>query len=753
MIESIKTELRGIDRMNELRIFKKYLAKYLLVMLMVVCCCIPFGMVMYRYIREYTISSSLNQLEENVKEMDSQVGKMHMVVSMMGEDSNLLDLKRIHGTLPGPRYLDMKYMKERLFEIHNIYDFSSMSFLLFTNNPVFISASQVDADFYDYYGKFLSLEGMDAQEFRNMIFEAWESSPYIGVSGLTFYGSQREIYLDRAVLYVESVESKSGVGERNAFLTFIIDGKKMADAILPENCRDTALLQVRDRTGSVILSIGEGAEKMETGELPEKDEYQILHYKGKESGLSFAVGYPRGGVHQQLTYIAALILGYLVIGCLAALIFTVGCTWHWFKPFRRVLTEASRYQQAPETKVNEYDYIRESILKLVSVKDEMEMKMLLADTQKQAIMLESIFMKGFSSEEAKEEFCERYSLEQEDYYMAALWAEGGDAAGRQRRVFHMVEELQKDCKGQVLAVYPAEDKSYAMIGASQEIDDETLRRSLVTMAEDTDDEQITMVVGISKRQTDLTKIHVACTQARHTVRAYRSRHESCVEFYKDSYEVKKSSFHTDTMRRLYDQLLSANGEAIQELFQEVHREAKEQPELYEFRKTEVYYGFLFTIHSACQQLMLPIRQSVVEAELNELTLEQCLDRLCETCLVICDRVGEKKDQKKEERKQQLAEYMEKNFSRPELNAEVAAEELGMSEKYLYLLLKEQTGRTFAAYLEDLRITFARKCLEETDWSNERVAEEAGFGSANSFYRVFKKQTGVSPSVYRKNRKE
>ena len=79
--------------MNEKKVFKKYLARYLLVMLAVVFCCIPFGAVAYRYIRDYTISSNLNQLEENVKEIDSQVGKMHMVVTMMGEDSNQMCIR------------------------------------------------------------------------------------------------------------------------------------------------------------------------------------------------------------------------------------------------------------------------------------------------------------------------------------------------------------------------------------------------------------------------------------------------------------------------------------------------------------------------------------------------------------------------------------------------------------------------------------------------------------------------------------
>lgn len=167
-----------------------------------------------------------------------------------------------------------------------------------------------------------------------------------------------------------------------------------------------------------------------------------------------------------------------------------------------MLTEVAQYQPVPEEIVNEYDYIRDSILKLVSDKDEMEMKMLLADTQKQAILLESIFMKGFYGEEAKQEFCSKYSLNPSDsYYMVEFRAEGGDASGRQRRVFEMVEALQKGYQGKVLAVYPGPDKSYAMLTAKADMDDETLKRNLTYMAEDTDNDQVTVIVGISKRQT------------------------------------------------------------------------------------------------------------------------------------------------------------------------------------------------------------------------------------------------------------
>ncbi len=459
------------------------------------------------------------------------------------------------------------------------------------------------------------------------------------------------------------------------------------------------------------------------------------------------------GVHTQLTYMITLILLYLAVGCFTAFLFTIGWTWHCFKPFRRVLSEVAQYQPAPEKPINEYDYIRDSILKLVSAKDEMEMKMLLADTQKQAILLERIFMKGFSGEDAKQQFCEKYSLNPDDnYYMVEFRSEGGDASGRQRRVFEIVEALQNGYQGNFLAVYPGPDKSYAILTVPADMDDDTLKQNLTYLAEDTCNDQVTMIIGISKRQNQLEKIHTACTQARHTVRAYRHRQTNRVEFYQESYDIKNSSFHSDTLRKLYDLLLSGNEPTLRELFAEIQKESQAQPELYEFRKTEIYYSFLFTIHSVCQQLKLPILAPETEQDLNDMSLEQCLNKLLNICSVICQKADIKRDQKKEDLKQQILLYMEQNFNRAELNAVMASEELGISEKYLYMLLKEQTGRTFSNYLEDLRMIFAIKCLEETDLSNEKIAQESGFGSTNSFYRIFKKQTGVSPSIYRKNRK-
>lgn len=54
-----------------------------------------------------------------------------------------------------------------------------------------------------------------------------------------------------------------------------------------------------------------------------------------------------------------------------------------------------------------------------------------------------------------------------------------------------------------------------------------------------------------------------------------------------------------------------------------------------------------------------------------------------------------------------------------ITASSVSREMKISEKYLSQFMKEQTGETFASYLERLRIVKAKQYLEETDLSNEK----------------------------------
>ena len=60
-------------------------------------------------------------------------------------------------------------------------------------------------------------------------------------------------------------------------------------------------------------------------------------------------------------------------------------------------------------------------------------------------------------------------------------------------------------------------------------------------------------------------------------------------------------------------------------------------------------------------------------------------------------------------------------------------------------------KTFSEYTQELRIQYVLKKLIDVPYFRkytlQAIAEEVGYKDANTFVRVFKKQTGLSPNYY------
>ena len=75
---------------------------------------------------------------------------------------------------------------------------------------------------------------------------------------------------------------------------------------------------------------------------------------------------------------------------------------------------------------------------------------------------------------------------------------------------------------------------------------------------------------------------------------------------------------------------------------------------------------------------------------------------------------------------------------------------GLHPKYAMKLFKRECGITLLQYLHQLRVSHAQRLLMTTQERITDIALDSGFGSAASFYEIFKKETGTNPSVFRDN---
>lgn len=93
------------------------------------------------------------------------------------------------------------------------------------------------------------------------------------------------------------------------------------------------------------------------------------------------------------------------------------------------------------------------------------------------------------------------------------------------------------------------------------------------------------------------------------------------------------------------------------------------------------------------------------------------------------------------------EYIDANFSNPELSIEMVADYLGISSGHLSRLFRKETEYTMMTYLVNRRMRAAKNLLKDYSHKVYEVAEKVGYRDIAYFSATFKKYVGVSPSEY------
>ena len=92
-------------------------------------------------------------------------------------------------------------------------------------------------------------------------------------------------------------------------------------------------------------------------------------------------------------------------------------------------------------------------------------------------------------------------------------------------------------------------------------------------------------------------------------------------------------------------------------------------------------------------------------------------------------------------------HMEKQF--PEaISIETLAQDLGVSPRHFKRRFKKATGDSPLNYLQRVRIEAAKQKLETTMETINEITCQVGYEDTNSFRRLFRKHTGLSPREYR-----
>ncbi|REE87365.1 helix-turn-helix protein [Paenibacillus taihuensis] len=129
------------------------------------------------------------------------------------------------------------------------------------------------------------------------------------------------------------------------------------------------------------------------------------------------------------------------------------------------------------------------------------------------------------------------------------------------------------------------------------------------------------------------------------------------------------------------------------------------------------------------------------------TMQELQSYLTSLLTYVIGRIHEKKAEK-DNIITFVKSYTEQHYQH-DITLDILSDKLGISASYLSTYFKTKTGMNFIDYINNYRIELAKSLLKADDMRIQDVALQVGYQNINSFNRMFKKISGVTPSEFRK----
>ena len=112
------------------------------------------------------------------------------------------------------------------------------------------------------------------------------------------------------------------------------------------------------------------------------------------------------------------------------------------------------------------------------------------------------------------------------------------------------------------------------------------------------------------------------------------------------------------------------------------------------------------------------------------------------------------EKEKADHLEKLISYMNENkpYLDPDLSLSILAEKIRIPTRYLSQIINESLHKNFFDFINSYRIEEAKARLSTENNSKRNILEvllDCGFNSKSVFNLAFKKQTGLTPSQYKK----
>lgn len=267
--------------------------------------------------------------------------------------------------------------------------------------------------------------------------------------------------------------------------------------------------------------------------------------------------------------------------------------------------------------------------------------------------------------------------------------------------------------------------------------------------------KITVTISMGSVANQVEALKQSWTEASQSIHYRLVYGTNSLIFYEELAQEALNDYHypTSLEKQLMDSLKSGDIERLQELTEEF------TVTLHQFKYDEIILSLLqllvITLRTAKEMSSFDRQNADLEIHTSqqELLKLDTLDQVKLWYLALCERIIAERDKEAQSKNnktiEKLVAYLQENYTNVNVSVEMLSQLVGLSPSYVRKIFKEETGRSVAEFLAELRFQQAKKLLLETDHPARKIGEMVGFGNTNYFYVLFKKHVGMTPDHFRR----
>ena len=753
---SMNAEKRKENR--EIRsLFLKYVLKYLLVLVIVLAASFLVVVRVYQITERNILDENTWKLERGVDELEDQMLRMDDMAETVREARGIRYLEKLEGKLGIENYVELNDVRDQLQNATIMSDFAEMSFVLFKNNQCFVSESQSSDSFTDYYGTFLEAEGMNADEFRKIIFSFEKKVNFFSCPEL-HYSKYNKMETETnplfCVVYPSEGEIRNFSGEDASMaVVFVVRLETILNIMAADSTMDEVAFTLRYYNNDPFFYYDGMSRDKESG----RGGSIRVSATGMGGILHVDASFSQYSLYRYVLELTGILLIYLVIGFAAAVLLAFFFAGKQYRNMQGLIFSVVPPEQGSGRIRNEFDLLEDFIQQLSRNRDKYRTKVALLENQMKNSMLEYAFSQGLYTEESRKRFSQVFPVPIEYFCIGILEIQTEEPELRLQismRAREWLGQLLGTRRNFFSVLSGNGQEIYLILLESSEASDTGKIADVIRKTEEklSREYQMNFCAGLSSVGVGIENTKRCYNQALEALMTYEGTEKNIVATW---YMLKQRSsvqapVNLEVMQKLQQFILYGESSAAGELFDHLYDQYRRNVAAFEMRKEEIIYSVRNILTGLLEQQIFENSSVRIPEFGRDQNFEDMLAVLKEGAVEMCREVESKKNGRTENLKKKILDYLNDNYTDASLTAVKISSETGVSEKRLYQLVKEATGCTLAEYVELIRVQYACQLLVTTQLSNVEIAERVGFGHVNTFYRVFAKREGISPAKYRKN---